>query len=145
MAARTVSARLPHPVFITDSTGNSVSDDSIDAIRVTSSSIDTTNNVMKVEQQFEYETVAASQTDQVLGSTGSAGDLLSSLVITVGTAASAATSIKDGAGSSIPILPNSPGGGIGVYVVPLNIVSTDAGWKVTTGAGSTVVAIGRFT
>lgn len=93
----------------------------------------------------DYETVAASQADQVMGATGAIGDVLRRLIITVGTAATAAVSIKDGGGSSIPILPNSPGGGIGVYVVELGMVATGAGWKVTTGAGSTVVAIGSFT
>lgn len=92
-----------------------------------------------------YETVAASQTDQVLGGDGGSGDYLDSLIITVGTAATAAVSIKDGAGSSIPILPNSPGGGIGVYVVPVKATSKTGPWKVTTGAGSTVVAVGNFT
>lgn len=106
---------------------------------------DSTSGVIKTEGQYEYETVAAGQTDQVMGSTGAAGDYLEKLVITVGTAASAAVSIKDGTGSAIPIMPNSPGGGVGVYVVPLSIISMDAGWKVTTGAGSTVVAVGRFT
>ena len=91
-----------------------------------------------------YETVAAGQSDQVLGQTGAAGDYLDMLVITVGTAATAATSIKDGAGSSIPILPNSPGGGIGVYAVPIRAISTGGAWKVTTGAGATVLATGRF-
>ena len=107
--------------------------------------VDVINGVIVVEKQGHYETVAASQTDQVLGSTGAAGDSLEKLIITVGTAATAAVSIKDGSGSSIPILPNSPGGGIGVYVVPCDMVAMDAGWKVTTGAGSTVVAVGRFT
>jgi len=110
---------------------------------------DATNLVAVVEQgQFDYETVAASQTDQILGVTGGLGDFLHKLIITVGTAATAAVSIKDGNGSSIPILPNSPGGGIGVYVVEFNIVTVNAttpGWKVTTGAGSTVLGIGRFT
>lgn len=96
-----------------------------------------------------YNTVAVSQTDQIMsrtsgGATGLAGDFLATLIITVGTAATAATSIKDGGGSSIPILPNSPGGGIGVYVVPLNMFSLAGGWKVTTGAGATVVALGTF-
>jgi hypothetical protein len=108
--------------------------------------VDTTNRVAVVEQgQFDYETVAVSQADQVLGVTGAAGDFLHKLIITVGTAATAAVSIKDGGGSAIPILPNSPGGGIGVYVVEINAVSTAGAWKVTTGAGSTVLAIGRFT
>jgi hypothetical protein len=97
------------------------------------------------ESEGDYETVAASQTDQVLGATGAAGDWLQRLIITVGTALTAATSIKDGSGSSIPILPNSPGGGIGVYVVELGLKSTSGAWKVTTGAGATVVAVGDFT
>lgn len=95
-----------------------------------------------------YETVAASQTDQILGATGAVGDFLGTLVITVGTAATAATSIKDGNGSSIPVLPNSPGGGVGVYTVAINaraVNATTPGWKVTTGAGSTVLATGSFT
>ena len=96
----------------------------------------------------DYETVAAGQSDQVLGPVGAQGDILETLIITVGTAASAAVSIKDGNGSSIPILPNSPGGGVGVYVVPIGarcVNATTPGWKVTTGAGSTVLAVGRFT
>ena len=95
----------------------------------------------------DYETVAASQTDQILGAVGAKGDILQRLIITVATAATAATSIKDGNGSAIPILPNSPGGGVGVYTVELGIVAVNAttpGWKVTTGAGATAVAIGKF-
>mgnify|MGYP006921372712 CR=1 FL=1 len=107
--------------------------------------VDAANDMLQVIGPGEYETVAASQTDQVLGSTGAAGDYLDKLIITVGTAATAAVSIKDGTGSAIPILANSPGGGIGVYVVPLGLKSLDAGWKVTTGAGSTVIATGLFT
>lgn len=93
---------------------------------------------------MEYETVAASQTDQALGATGAAGDYLDHLVITVNTALTAAVSIKDGAGSSIGVMPNSPGGGVGVYVVKVEAASTGGAWKVTTGAGSTVIAVGRF-
>jgi len=106
---------------------------------------DPTNSVVRIERQGEYETVAASQTDQVLGATGAAGDYLEKLVVTVTTAATAAVTIKDGAGSAIPVVPNSPGAGVGVYVVPLDIVSTSGAWSVTTLAGSTVIAVGRFT
>lgn len=98
-----------------------------------------------VANRTDYETVAASQTDQVLGTTGTQGDVLERLVITVGTAATAAVSIKDGSGGgAIPIMPNSPGGGVGVYVVHVGARATSGGWRVTTGAGSTVVAVGRF-
>ena len=102
------------------------------------------NGTINDGRNARYETVAASQTDQVLGPVGARGDYLERLVITVGTAATAATSIKDGSGSSIPIMPNSPGGGIGVYVVDICANSTSGAWSVTTGAGSTVVAVGRF-
>jgi hypothetical protein len=106
---------------------------------------DETNQVATVEARGKLRAVAASQTDAVLGTTGAIGDLLIRLIITVNTAATAAVSIKDGSGSSIPILPNSPGGGVGVYEVTIGAESVNGGWKVTTGAGSTVAAVGRFT
>jgi len=94
----------------------------------------------------EYETVAASQTDQVLGSTGAAGDYLHRLICVVSTAATAQVQIQDGSGGSdITVLPNSPGGGIGTYVIPVGIKSTTGGWRVTTGAGVAVIAVGAFT
>jgi len=90
----------------------------------------------------DYEAVAASQTDQVLGVTGGAGDVLSTLVVSVATAATSTVSIKDGAGSAIVITAaNTP---IGVYTVNIGARSTGGAWKVTTGAGATVLAVGKF-
>ena len=97
------------------------------------------------ESSHKYETVAASQTDQALGASGAAKDKIKRLVITVGTAATSTCSIKDGAGSAIPMtVANTP---IGVYVVDFGegIVSASGAWSVTTGAGATAVAIGDFT
>lgn len=89
-----------------------------------------------------YEPVAAGQTDAPLG-TGAIGDVLASIVATVATEETSAVSVKDGGGSSIPVLAaNTP---IGVYSVPLNYTSTAGGWTVTTGAGVTIVATGSFT
>lgn|SRR5262245_57251128 len=103
----------------------------------------------RVDWRTDYEPVAASQSDQVLGGPGKQGDILQRLVITVNTAATAQVQIRDGSGGSlITIMPNSPGGGIGVYVVELGMRAAtvaNGGWRVTTGAGSTVVAVGRFT
>lgn len=95
----------------------------------------------------EYETVAAGQTDQVLGVTGGAGDYLERLVIIVSTAATSQVSIKDGSGgSAIIVFPNNPGGGVGTYTVDLGMSATGAGgWRVTTGAGAAVIATGNFT
>tara|TARA_R110000868_G_scaffold145987_1_gene366572 strand:- start:4200 stop:4523 length:324 start_codon:yes stop_codon:yes gene_type:complete len=97
--------------------------------------------------RYQYEHVAASQTAQVLGTTGAVGDYLHRIVITVATAASALVRIVDGSGTGIlthTILPNSPGDGIGVYNVEINAVSQDGAWKITTGAGSEVMAVGIF-
>ena len=94
----------------------------------------------------QYETVAASQTDQALGPAGGTGDRLFQLVITVATAATGTVSIKDGSGSAIPITAaNTP---IGVYSVSFGehgARSRAGAWSVTTGAGASVVAVGDFT
>lgn len=90
----------------------------------------------------DYEAVAASQSDQTLGPTGGAGDVLEELVVSVATAATGTVSIKDGSGSAITITAaNTP---IGVYSVHIGARSTGGAWKVTTGAGATVLATGRF-
>ena len=91
----------------------------------------------------QYETVAASQTAQALGTAGARGDYLERLILIVSTAASAATTILDGT-TSIAIFPNSPGGGVGTYVLDLGLVSVVGAWKVTTGAGVAAIAVGRF-
>lgn len=105
---------------------------------------DELGNAKTVEGASHYETVAASQSNQALGATGAAGDYLARLVCVVATAATAQVQIKDGSGSAITVLPNSPGGGIGTYVIPLGLVSTSGAWQITTGAGVSVIACGRF-
>jgi hypothetical protein len=92
-----------------------------------------------------YETVAANQSAQSLGATGASGDILTLLVCVVATAASSTVQITDGSGSAITVLPANVGGGVGTYVIPLNLVSTSGAWKVTTGAGVSVIATGEFT
>ena len=89
-----------------------------------------------------YETVAASQTAQVLGVTGAAGDTLMRLIITVGTAATSTVALLDNATSYAIMAANTP---IGVYCIEINAVSVSGAWKITTGAGATVMAVGNFT
>ena len=93
----------------------------------------------------EWETVAASQTDQALGATGAAGDYLESLLCVVATAATSQVQIKDGAGSAITVLPNAVGAGVGTYPIPVGLVSLSGAWKITTAAGVSVIATGNFT
>jgi hypothetical protein len=96
----------------------------------------------------EYETVAASATDQALGATGATGDYLSHLIIVPATAAAGAVSIKDGSGSAISIF---AGGGttalptLAPFTVFLGMKSTSGAWKVTTGANVSAIGVGDFT
>jgi hypothetical protein len=93
----------------------------------------------------KYATVAASQTNQILGTIGAIGDYLGSLTVVVATPATAQVQIKDGANAAITVFPNSPGGGISTYTVPINAKSISGAWQVTTGAGVSVIATGNFT
>ena len=91
---------------------------------------------------YFYETVAASQTAQLLGTTGAKGDYLHRLIITVTTAATSTVTLIDNATSIVITAANTP---IGVYSVEFNAASVSGAWKVTTGAGASVIAVGIFT
>lgn len=93
--------------------------------------------------RFQYEHVAVSQTAQVLGGTGAIGDYLDKLICTVSTAATSSVAVLDGS-TSHTILPNNVGGGLGVYVIPMGAISRNGPWKITTGAGVEVLALGIF-
>lgn len=90
-----------------------------------------------------YAAVAASQTAAVVGP-ARVGVLMQRLVVTVVTAATSTVTLIDGNVSIVLMAANTA---IGVYVIDLGIrcyVGTTPGWKITTGAGATVVAIGKF-
>ena len=93
---------------------------------------------------YQYEHVPASSTAQVLGGTGAAGDYIHRLACTVSTAATGTVSILDGATFTHLLLPASPGGGVGQYDIELNVRSRNGAWKITTGAGVEVFAVGIF-
>jgi hypothetical protein len=83
----------------------------------------------------------------VLGGTGAVGDYLHRLICTVTTAATSNVAIVDGTGAGIlthTVLPAAVGGGIGCYVIELNAISANGAWKITTGAGVEVMAVGIF-
>lgn len=103
-------------------------------------------NPLPIVAPSDYETVAASQTDQVIGSTGAAGDLLAGLLIVPTTTSPGAVSIKDGS-TAISIF---AGGASSVsnlipQFVQLGARSISGAWKVTTGANVSVIAVGKFT
>jgi hypothetical protein len=93
--------------------------------------------------RYPYETVAASQTEQVLGGTGATGDYLHRLIISVNTVATATVTLLDNS-TSIPLLTGAATLVPGVVVVDIEARSANGAWKVTTGAGATVIAVGIF-
>ena len=105
-------------------------------------------SVPMVPAHLEYETVAASQTNQMMGATGNVADYIEGLICVVATAATSQVQIKDGNGTAITVLPNNVGGGVGTYYVPLGLKCVNAttpGWQITTAAGVSVIATGDFT
>jgi len=98
---------------------------------------DQTNDVLKVERQMGYERVEASATDQALGATGAAGDLLEAVIVEANTGA---ITIKDG-GTTVLTLAASWALGR----LELNLVSSAGAWTITTAAATSCLAVGRFT
>lgn len=94
----------------------------------------------------EYETVAASQTAQVLGATGATGDYISGLLVIPATTSPGNVLLLDNA-TSITVF---TGGATSVsnlvpFFIPLGMYSVSGAWKVTTGANVSVIGIGNFT
>jgi len=94
----------------------------------------------------EYETVAASQTAQVLGATGAAGDYLTGLLVIPATTSPGnvllldnATSITVFAGGTNSVTSLIP------FFIPIESKSVSGAWKVTTGTNVSVFAVGDFT
>jgi len=92
--------------------------------------------------RYQYEAVAASQTAQVLGGAGAAGDYVHRLVINVITVASAGVTLTDGAAAIV--LSTAGSAVLGPISLELNMAATTGPWKITTGAGVTVIAVGIF-
>jgi len=93
-----------------------------------------------------YETVAASQTAQVIGGNGAVGDYLAGLVVIPATTSPGAIAILDNA-TSITVF---TGGATSVadlkpFFIPIGARSVSGAWKVTTGANVSVIAVGNFT
>lgn len=96
-------------------------------------------------QAITYETVAASQTAQVLGPTGAVGDYLKRLIIIPATTSPGnvllldnATSITIFAGGASSVTELKP------IVVELDMFSVSGAWKLTTGANVSAIGVGVF-
>lgn len=94
----------------------------------------------------DYETVAASQTAQVAGAAGAAGDFLAGVLIIPATTSPGSVAVLDD-DTSITVF---AGGALSVsnlvpFFVPIGAKSVSGPWKVTTGANVSAVAVGSFT
>ncbi|MCA0032773.1 hypothetical protein [Mesorhizobium sp. B263B2A] len=94
----------------------------------------------------EYETVAASQTAQVLGATGAAGDFISHILVIPTTVDAGNVILLDGA-TSITVFAGGTASlsNLVPFVIPLGLISVSGAWKVTTGAGLSAIGAGNFT
>ncbi len=93
-------------------------------------------DLIAAEAAEDYETVAVSQTAQVLGATGAIGDFLARVIIASSTGT---ITILDGAVSVLVI----PIGAVGIWEIGLKSVS--GAWNVTTAAATTCTCVGQFT
>jgi hypothetical protein len=92
----------------------------------------------------QYETVAAGQTAQVLGTVGAVGDVLDRIVIIPATTAAGNISILDNA-TSISVFVAGTLADLSPITIDFGgIKSASGAWKVTTGANVSVIAVGRF-
>lgn len=94
-----------------------------------------------------YETVAASQTGQVLGGSGAIGDYLARIIITPALAACGVVTVLDNA---TPIISFAGGATTALTdllpkTIEIGAKSASGAWKITTGASVAVVGIGNFT
>ena len=92
-----------------------------------------------------YETVAASQTAQVLGGSGALLDYLAGVLVVPETTSPGNVIIIDNA-TSITVF---TGGASSVsslvpFFIPLGIRSSSGAWKMTTGAAVHCIAVGQF-
>lgn len=105
----------------------------------------TTNKVFITDiNAAEYETVAASQTGQVLGGAGAVGDYLSGILVIPATTSAGSISILDGV-TSISIFVTGTLGSLVPFFIPIGAKSVNGAWSVTTGAAVSVIATGNFT
>ncbi|WP_299109784.1 hypothetical protein [uncultured Bradyrhizobium sp.] len=93
----------------------------------------------------QYQAVAASQTGALLGKQGAIGDYVQRLIITPATTAPGVVTLIDNATNVMPWLGGTVGADLKPFVIELGFTSKTGGWKLTTGANVSVVAVGRFT
>jgi hypothetical protein len=91
---------------------------------------------------WQYETVAASQTNQLLGVNGAVGDLLHAVHCVFTGAPGSAVTLKDGSNAAFNLIAITAGAD--TKTVMLDLASTSGAWQLSTGTNTTCVGIGKF-
>lgn len=93
----------------------------------------------------DKEDVAASKTEQVLGANGAIGDYLEGILVIPATTSPGAVAVLDGSSSTTVFAGGASSvGSLIPFYIPINNVSENGAWKITTGANVSVRASGRF-
>lgn len=97
-----------------------------------------------------YETIAASQTAQILGGSGATGDYLSHCVVYPTSTSPGVVTVFDNTNAAGTNVITFPGGttslsNLAPIAIPVGAISGAGPWKVTTGANVIVTCYGRFT
>lgn len=131
--------------------GEDVDPDEHAIVEIYSDGVNTSRtNPVPVANSYHYETVAASQTDQMMGATGAVGDYLAGVLIVPATTSPGAVLIQDGNGTEITIFANGASSvtTLHPFFVPIGakcVAVTTPGWKLTTGTNVSAVGLGTFT
>lgn len=97
----------------------------------------------------DYESVLASQTDQICGPHGAKGDILMRVIIIPTSVSPGVVAIQDGDGTAVVIFDGGTDSLTELKPTTVEIGAlcrnpTTPGWKITTGANVRVLAIGAF-
>lgn len=114
--------------------------------RVTIATDDAVSSNLNNALVGDYETVSASQTAQVLGATGAAGDFITGILVVPASTSPGNVLLLDNA-TSITVF---AGGASSVsnlvpFFIPLGMKSASGAWKITTGANVSCIGVGNFT
>lgn len=112
----------------------------------TASDVSNANGLPVALQGRNYEAVAASSSAQVLGATGAAGDDIDAVLVIPTTLSPGAVALLDNA-TSMTIFAGGANSlsNLAPFYIALGMKSVSGPWKLTTGAGLSAIATGRFT
>lgn len=130
--------------FLADETGtDSVDEGDVGLPRMT---LDRKMRTVPSDEDCEYETVAASQTAQVLGPTGGTGDYIKGVLCIPTSVSPGVVTLLDNA-ISIPVFAGGTNSLLTLhpFFIPLGLKSVSGAWKITTGANISAIGIGNFT